>query len=205
MIIDYNHQKIINLIKPYQLKNRRPPSSSFKIYKKYPKMVKWKYKPKNGINNGMANDVFKNFCKNKKNKNRQIKCGCFILNTDLTKIVLVHNNYVKHEKWGLPKGHREDGETYANCAKREVFEETGLSVNITDKDLKIKINNTFYFPVVMNELNVVPNDKIEIKEARWVKLSDLENTNLNRETKTMLKIKMNEIKQIIKIRYKNSF
>jgi len=203
MIIDYRHQKIINFIKPSQLKN----NSSFKIYKKYPKMVKWKYKSKPNGNNvtGEINDIFKNFCKNKKNKTKQIKCGCFILNKDLTKIVLVHNNYVKHEKWGLPKGHREDNETYANCAKREVFEETGLSINITDKDLKIKINNTFYFPVVVNETEVVPNDKIEIKEAKWTKLSDLEHINLNRETKTMLKIKMNEIKQIIKIRYNNEF
>ena len=34
-------------------------------------------------------------------------------------------NYKDNNKWGLPKGHRTKDETYAKCARRETYEETG--------------------------------------------------------------------------------
>lgn len=46
-------------------------------------------------------------------------------------IIVRYNNkliFVKHKQrntWEIPGGHREDGETIENCAKRELVEETG--------------------------------------------------------------------------------
>ena len=39
-------------------------------------------------------------------------------------IVMIHRN----GRWDLPKGHREEGESFAECAKREAEEETGVKV-----------------------------------------------------------------------------
>lgn len=58
-----------------------------------------------------------------------------------------------HTEWGFVKGKIEDGETIAECAKRETFEETGLEIKInnledyffqknTKKDVGIFLINT---------------------------------------------------------------
>ena len=57
---------------------------------------------------------------------------------DSNKILLVKNRkseYVDDPKsfWGFPKGHMEDGETPKDAAKREVEEETGFIVELTNE------------------------------------------------------------------------
>ena len=49
--------------------------------------------------------------------------------------------------WGLPKGHKEEGESDLNAAKRELFEETGI------KDIELVEGKTFscHYPVVSKE------------------------------------------------------
>ena len=78
-------------------------------------------------NNTYEDDPSKSIWNKKK---YPIKCGAMIFDETLTKIILVQNNYSHkgHEKWGLPKGHRENNETYATCATREVEEETGILI-----------------------------------------------------------------------------
>ena len=56
---------------------------------------------------------------------------------DNNKILLVRNKkseYVDNSKsfWGFPKGHMEDGEAPKDAAKREVMEETGFIVELTN-------------------------------------------------------------------------
>ena len=56
---------------------------------------------------------------------------------DNNKILLVRNKkseYVDNPKsfWGFPKGHMEDGEAPKDAAKREVMEETGFIVELTN-------------------------------------------------------------------------
>lgn len=46
-----------------------------------------------------------------------------------------------YRKWGLPKGHAEDGETAAETALREVLEETGL----TDLTLGVELTTIDWF------------------------------------------------------------
>ena len=133
----------------------------------------------------------------------KIKCGALVFNPELTQIILVQNNYslMKGEdKWGLPKGHREGRETYATCAKRELYEETGIHEEIKDDMFKIRINNSYYFPLIIDKNNIKlnPIDKNEIAQAKWVNITEIENFNVNRETKIFIKRKMRGLVKSLK-------
>ena len=57
---------------------------------------------------------------------------------DSNKVLLVRNRkseYVDDPKsfWGFPKGHMKEGETPKDAAKREVSEETGFIVKLSDE------------------------------------------------------------------------
>lgn len=49
------------------------------------------------------------------------------------------------EKWGFPKGGFEPGETAAQCAEREVREETSFDVGFSEDDLKVRYKSTTLF------------------------------------------------------------
>ena len=54
-------------------------------------------------------------------------------------------------KWGLPKGKRNENETWYECACREMIEETGYNgLTILNKKLKIELKEK---PIPLNELN----------------------------------------------------
>lgn len=57
-------------------------------------------------------------------------CGAVVFNEEQTerKFLLIRNRRSAH--WGFPKGHIEPGETKEETAIREVFEETGLHIDI---------------------------------------------------------------------------
>jgi 8-oxo-dGTP pyrophosphatase MutT (NUDIX family) len=57
---------------------------------------------------------------------KPVLAGGFVLYRaadDGPRFLLLHN--AKHGTWGFPKGHAEPGESIADCARREVAEETG--------------------------------------------------------------------------------
>ena len=67
-------------------------------------------------------------------KKRTISCGCFIVR-ELTpghKEVLLVKPFPQRDNWGVPKGHIEEGESYVQCALREVLEETGVRPKIDE-------------------------------------------------------------------------
>lgn len=88
---------------------------------------------------------------------------------------------IKHSAghWAFPKGHKEDGESEIDTAKRETYEETGL------ENLQLVVNHHFeeqyffhqhgkllhktvkYFPAFTKQKDIrIDND--EIVDARWV-------------------------------------
>ena len=71
-------------------------------------------------------------------------------------------------KWSFPKGHREKGETPYDCAKREIYEETGLTIdNIQDKKA-IFVSIYYYFDIELDEeWPTNPIDTKEVKDIRW--------------------------------------
>ena len=104
-------------------------------------------------------------------------CGGIIYNPVYNSILIVHQRYSK--KWGVPKGHIKKNETYAECAKREIFEEIGIKFNITDKDRYIKIKNKYknyiLFPLIYNNEKITINDDTEIKNFKWINIFDINN------------------------------
>lgn len=61
------------------------------------------------------------------------------------RVLLIHQ-FSRHSKdayWVFPKGHAEPGESPAAAARRELFEETGLTVATLDTDRPYSIEYTF--------------------------------------------------------------
>ncbi len=88
-------------------------------------------------------------------------------------------------KWDLPKGKRDDGEDIAECALREVSEETGLQ----QLQLKEKVCDTYhiynqhgeqllkrtawYHMLASEKEKLAPQQEENILEARWIAKQDL--------------------------------
>lgn len=107
------------------------------------------------------------------------QCGVILLNKSLTKVLCVLQRHSM--KWGLPKGHMTDDElmrsAYFECAKRELYEETGMYVHF----VKFKVLGTLvlhdkFFFIMHLKKDVYagmmkPVDKNEIVRTKWVSLA----------------------------------
>jgi 8-oxo-dGTP pyrophosphatase MutT (NUDIX family) len=72
------------------------------------------------------------------------------------------------DKWSFPKGHREKDETPFDCAKREIYEETGLTINDIKNKKAVFVSVYYYFDIVLdNECPTNPIDTNEVKDIRW--------------------------------------
>ena len=127
---------------------------------------------------------------------------------DSNKVVLVRNRkseYVDDPKsfWGFPKGHMEEGETPKDAAKREVSEETGFIVELSDeKPLaesryeilvnKEKVKKTVWFfkMNVVKAFDSEPDDEIE--EVALVDYETAINLLTHPEDKKILKYVFNK-------------
>ena len=59
-------------------------------------------------------------------KNKKIKkviCAGGIVINDKQEVAIVNQN---HDSYSLPKGHVDQGESYLDAGKREIYEETGI-------------------------------------------------------------------------------
>jgi len=129
------------------------------------------------------------------------KAGIMMFNKDFTKILLVKNNYhpyPKCQKWGYPKGHLEKDETITDCASRELYEETGLSIVISDYKT-VNVNNSCYYVYYADDSiidNVKPIDTNEINDVQFQDLSTIHSLNLNREASVLIKKDLEYLKLI---------
>lgn len=101
-------------------------------------------------------------------------CGIVVFKDNM--VLLVHHN-LGH--YGFPKGHVEFGESDGETALREVFEETGISVNIID-GFKEKITyspklgvekDVFFFVGEPIDNNLKPQ-LTEVSEAKYINIDD---------------------------------
>jgi len=65
--------------------------------------------------------------KNNSNKYNKKKSGVILYDPAQYKLLIVQS---RGNLWGIPKGTFEEGETFQQCAKRELFEETGIDIDI---------------------------------------------------------------------------
>lgn len=94
----------------------------------------------------------------------------------MVELAVVHRP--RYDDWSFPKGKLDPGETFAQAARREVAEETGLEVVVgpelpevryTDHRGRPKVVRWWAMALVGGSF--VPND--EVDELRWVPLGDV--------------------------------
>lgn len=111
-----------------------------------------------------------------------LAAGGLVFN-DQQQLLLIY----RYDKWDLPKGHVEYGETYEECAIREVREETGLQdLHIThfigttehgfyDKKLSADvIKEVYWYAMHSAGKNMFPQIQESIEWLRWVDRPDLD-------------------------------
>jgi len=99
------------------------------------------------------------------------------ITVDDDEYVLVQGRYTG--KWSFPKGHSNEGEEPLKCSLREVAEETGLDdLPEPTEYLQIGYGNYFVFNLE-RKTELVPRDKGEIMNTRWVRLDEMRKMLLN--------------------------
>jgi len=106
-------------------------------------------------------------------------CGAVIYreNNDKYEFLIISHNSDGH--WGFPKGHVEQGETEEETAVREVYEETGLQVELI-KGFRSRIEYSlsesvmkevifFMSKAKSNEINI---QLCEIKDYKWASFEE---------------------------------
>jgi 8-oxo-dGTP diphosphatase len=95
--------------------------------------------------------------------------------SDEPETLLVHRP--KYDDWSFPKGKCDPGEGDAECALREVEEETGFVCRLGDelpsteyRDPKGRPKRVRYWSMTVESGRFTPNN--EIDEIRWRRLSD---------------------------------
>lgn len=77
-------------------------------------------------------------------------------------------------KWSFPKGHIKPTETWAECAVRECFEETGISLEHLKPTNPRKLFSGYYY-IFKNVTEISPtiNDSTEVVNVAWVPIDKI--------------------------------
>ena len=127
---------------------------------------------------------FPNAFRHYKPRSKKIS-GVILISTNNT-ILLVKGR--KTNKWSFPKGHIEGSETIHQCALRECFEETGISLHDCEYDYSKKLNSGEYFIYNMkHELEYKMCDTDEILDVAWVSIPSMMNLSTNTDVNAFLK------------------
>lgn len=113
--------------------------------------------------------------------NKKYTASSYVIDDEDRLLVLYHK---KFQKWLQPGGHIERGEEAWQCALREVFEETGIRIDIVSKTplivkeyhTPIGIQIDYQFLGIPFNTDIVFNE--EAKEARWIRKEDFQTLNV---------------------------
>ena len=94
------------------------------------------------------------------------------------------------KKWGLPKGHRSIGEALIPCARREIYEETGLDFELSKFNRSYTLYTNLYYILHMTQEieSFQPTDSNEICKVEWKSMFELQQLNTNRDLKHFIKL-----------------
>lgn len=106
------------------------------------------------------------------NKYNRIKAGMVLYNKAKNKVLMVQSC---GNLWGFPKGTIKFNECIKDCAVRELFEETGLSLDNLDEAVCISINNRAYYFVCEDDMSreIAAIDKNDVNAVGWISLGCL--------------------------------
>lgn len=103
-----------------------------------------------------------------------------VVENERGEVVMIRRN----ERWDLPKGHRESGESFAECAAREAEEETGVHVDEVKQLLattlhaynlygKWELKLTAWYAMRAASCCLAPQREEGIVSAEWVAREDV--------------------------------
>lgn len=123
--------------------------------------------------------LLNNNSKNKANIHNVNECGILLLTKNMKKCLIICQN--KSKKWGIPKGYMYPHEImerkFFDCAKRELFEETGILItNLKYKKVGTRIIKNkliYYLQLRRDEFRTNSIDKNEIGDLKWECINNL--------------------------------
>ena len=125
--------------------------------------------------------------------NKNTRVGGIVLDGQCNLLLVLGK---ESQKYGLPKGGLEEGETLLSGALREIHEETGLQLKPDEgQDVQYwAINRARLFILRVDEIQpaLCPKDTSEIEMALWLDLTNQEDlsiveSNCNKMLQTVLK------------------
>ncbi len=130
-------------------------------------------------------------------------CGALVLRRDPEDGVL-YILMIRHKKGGhrsFPKGHMERGETEYMTAVREVYEETGVQIRITEKFRRTVryrpmpgvSKEVVYFLTETDRVEIRPQEG-EIAQVEWVPVEKAESFLTHENDRTVFRAAMEEYK-----------
>ncbi|MEE2956207.1 MAG: NUDIX hydrolase [Pseudomonadota bacterium] len=108
------------------------------------------------------------------------------------------NKEPRKDRWSIPGGAQELGETVEEAAYREIYEETGLEVkllglvkvvNSINRDANDRV--MFHYTLVDFFAEYIGGEAVaadDISDVKWVSLSDLKSYNLRKITYDVIKL-----------------
>lgn len=120
-------------------------------------------------------------------RNNTVSCGALVireLNNEIQ--ILLIKQFANRDRWGIPKGHQNEGESLEETAKREVFEETGVHATPVIKLQNCYITNKVenktvhtWLAILADASNSEPKHDHydnEVADARWFNIDALPDT-----------------------------
>lgn len=119
-------------------------------------------------------------------KPRNQKVSGIIMVSKDNKILLVKGR--QRNKWSFPKGHLKFNETIHQCALRECFEETGISLNMLEYNGYKRFTSGEYFIYKnVEEFKTIIHDNHEISDIGWYSIPSMMNLRTNIDVSSFLK------------------
>ena len=91
------------------------------------------------------------------------------------------------DKWSFPKGHRNSGESSMHCARRELYEETGIEPSKKGCNRALILSTGIYYLYNnIYERECIPNDIEEITETAWLTIKEMKEKDVNIDINTFI-------------------
>lgn len=106
-------------------------------------------------------------------------------NCDYEILLIKRKNEPYKDCWALPGGFMEMNETLKECAIRELYEETGITLNnaffvrmldSVDRDPRGRVISGVFYGYVPEDVTPIAND--DAKEVKWFTLKEVKNVDI---------------------------